>query len=848
MKRATLPKFIKPHRYQIFLKPSLETFAYNGKESIFLDLEKPLSKLTLHAVDLKIKNVSIKNLAGTFESKNTSFNKKDQTVTFNFKKNIPKGKAELNLEFSGELTDKLKGFYRSKYLEGKIEKHLATTQFEATDARRAFPCFDEPAQKAIFDVSIQVPSHLTVVSNTIDKEIIEHDGGFKTVNFAPSPKMSTYLLAFIIGELEYIETKSKNGVVVRVFTTKGKKEQAKFALQTAARALDFYEQYFNIPYPLPVLDLIAIPDFASAAMENWGAITYRETALLFDEKNSSAANKQWVAIVIAHEIAHQWFGNLVTMEWWTDLWLNEGFASYMEYLCVDNLFPQWEMWDQYISERFAVALRLDALKNSHPIEVEVHHPDEISEIFDQVSYAKGSVVIRMLAEYLGASPFRDGLRHYLKKYSYKNTVTNDLWKSFERVTGKPVSKIMQSWTKTTGYPLLTLTQKNNNIKLEQSRFYSSAVSARNQINTKELWQIPVSYLNQEGKQNYLLLNKKQALLPKTKNGWVKFNYGESTLTRVKYPKDKLDAMTLAITTKKLPTKDRLGLVRDAFSLAEAGISPTTDALNLAGFYKNETALPVWEELAASLYLAGEFYREEPWFNLYESYCQDIFINISQKLGWQKKPKESHTDGLLRTVALFELGRYNHEPTIKKAREIFKNGPVNPDLRGVVYALVAQSGGKTEFEKFTKMYIQAFNHPEERERIGQALGHFKDKKILQEVLKFAFSKNIRAQDTPFMFIQVARNIFGRKLAWDYLKTNWDKINAQYNIGGHLLEYFVAPFSRFSTIEKAREIEEFFKKNPAPSIKRTINQVLERIYSNDAWVKRDKRNIEKWLKQK
>ena len=270
---------------------------------------------------------------------------------------------------------------------------------------------------------------------------------FKTVRFTPSPEMSSYLLAFIVGHFEYIEKKTKEGVLVRVFVTPGKLKQAEFALDVAARTISFYSNYFGIPYPLPVLDLIAIPDFAAGAMENWGAVTYRETAVLVDPLETSTHNKQWVALVIAHELAHQWFGNLVTMEWWTHLWLNEGFASYMEYVAIDKLFPKWKVWTQFIFIEQGRGLSLDGLKNSHAIEIDVNHPAEISEIFDAVSYSKGASVIRMLAEYLGENNFRKGLKHYLEKHAYKNASTNDLWDAFEKVSDKPVKRIMTNWTR-----------------------------------------------------------------------------------------------------------------------------------------------------------------------------------------------------------------------------------------------------------------------------------------------------------------------------------------------------------------------------------------------------------------
>lgn len=841
-KSVRLPSHIKPQRYRILMRPEFKDFTFSGEETIYLDILKPVKEITLHSVDLEIYEVHVGGIAPI----KILFDAKSETITFIFPKTIPKSKAELSLKFKGHLTDKLKGFYRSRYHDGGKEKFLATTQFEATDARRAFPCFDEPAQKAIFDVTLEVPKTMTAVSNTVETSIAEHESGYKTVRFAPSPKMSTYLLAFIVGELEFIEAKSKRGVVVRVFTTKGKKQQGRFALDVATRSLDFYEDYFGILYPLPILDLIAVPDFASGAMENWGAITYRETALLYDEKHSSAANKQWVAIVIAHEIAHQWFGNLVTMEWWTDLWLNEGFASYMEYLCVDALFPEWQMWDQYVADRFTLALRTDSLKTTHPIEVEVHSPDEINEAFDvPISYGKSAAIIRMLAEFLGQKVFRKGLTDYMKKHAYKNAITEDLWMAFEKASGKPVRKIMSNWTKLGGYPVVDAQLKNSQLKLSQKRFLSSEVTAR-QLNDKTLWQVPLNILSARG-HSKLLLTKKSQTVP-LKSDWLKLNAGEVGFYRTKYPQVIIDKLKPAIASKEFSTRDRLGIIRDCFALAESGDFTIVEALKLAEFYKEETELPVWEELAIGINAAGKFYEDESWYSLYQKYYRELLQPLVNRLGWDKSKKDSHSTVMLRSLVLLEMGRAGDKGTLEKAKKMFSKGAVEADLRGVVYNLAAQDGGQTEFNKMVEMYRASAKHHEEQDRIGRAMSSFKDPKILKQVLDFALSKDVRAQDAPSIFIGVGRNFYGRYLAWQYLKKNWQTIERRYKVGGHLLEWFVAPFSSFTTQAAAKDYERFFKLHPVPALNRTIQQVLERIYSNVAWIKRDKKNIEKWLKSR
>ncbi|MBF8249400.1 MAG: puromycin-sensitive aminopeptidase-like isoform, partial [Candidatus Levybacteria bacterium] len=584
-----LSEHVIPKRYLITLFPNLSEFNFGGDEEITLELTKPANEITLHAIELEITSAEIKIGTKKFKSEKITYDEKSETVAISFDKIISKGESKLKLTFTGILNDQMRGFYRSKYKHEGRDQHMAVTQFESTDARRAFPSFDEPAKKAIFDVRLIIPEDHVAISNTIETEIAEHSPGYKIVTFEPTPKMSTYLVAFIVGRFEHLETKTKSGAKIRVFTTHGKKHQAKFALETAKKSLEFYEDYFGIKYPLPSLDLIAIPDFAAGAMENWGAVTYRETALLVDEELSSTANKQWVALVIAHELAHMWFGNLVTMEWWTHLWLNEGFASYIEYLAVDKIFPSWHIWTQFVYMDHSKALELDGLKNTHPIEVEVDHPSEISEIFDAVSYSKGASIIRMLAHYLGEKVFQKGLQLYLNKHKYSNATTLDLWAALEKVSGKKVKKIMENWTGKPGYPLVRIEEKNNKLKLVQSRFFSSPLSAK-EISDETLWSIPL---------DSFLFSKKSLFIP-TPKGWVKFNRGETSLIRIQYPTAMLKLLEEPIKNRKLMPEDRFGLIRDVFMLSQSGHSSTVDALRLAQVYNQEDNFIVWAQIATDL--------------------------------------------------------------------------------------------------------------------------------------------------------------------------------------------------------------------------------------------------------
>jgi len=849
MKHVRLPHYIKPEKYKLLVKPDLEDFTFEGSETISLVIKKSINDIILHAKELDIFNVEFRMSNSEFKTNKIKYNIKSETATFIFPRKLPKGKGELSLKFKGILNDKMRGFYRSRYIHQNKEKHIATTQFEATDARRAFPCFDEPAQKAIFDVTIMVPPGLTAISNTIETNIQEHAGGYKAVQFSPTPKMSTYLLAFIVGDFESIESKTKDGTQVRVFVTPGKKHQAKFALNCAVKTLEFYNRYFDIPYPLPILDLIAIPDFSHGAMENWGAVTYRESALLVDDEHSSASNKQWVALVIAHELAHQWFGNLVTMSWWTDLWLNEGFASYIEYLAVDNLFPNWDIWTQFAFNDLGIALKLDALKNTHPIEVEVGHPDEIGEIFDEVSYSKGASIIRMLATYLGEKDFRDGLRHYLKKFSYKNAKTEDLWTALEKISKKPVKKFMQNWTGKAGYPIVKVIDQPRGYKLTQSRFFSSPISKK-QSNDKTTWQIPLKISNFKFQISSHLLTSKTATISKQSSGWVKLNSGETCFARIDYPSQILDKLHQPIKTKRLSALDRLGIIRDAFALAESGDLPTTRSLELCKSFTNENNYTVWVEIISGLNSMDNLLFGQKCRTDFKKFACSILKNIIKDVGWKTEKNEPHTRGLLRSLVLHTAGNFGEKSTSDHARHLFdqwmyKNTSIKADLRGVVYNLAAENSGPREYRFLVKKYQGESLH-EEKNRIGRALGQFKGRALAKKTLEFALSRNVRYQDTAGIFMSVWSNPESRSVAWNLTKKRWKTLLERYPSSGHMLTRFIKPISCFASKKSGDEVKSFFKKHKVPGAKRAVSQALEKIYSNDAWLKRDLKKIDNWLK--
>lgn len=849
--RVLLPSSVRPIKYNLRLAPDLVQCTFSGSERVDLEVNSETSAVVLHAAELEFQSVGLFRNGTESKPERIDLDEKEETVTFVFTEAISVGEATLSVEFTGQLNDQMRGFYRSAYTLEDEERVMAVTQFESTDARRAFPCWDEPAAKAVFEVTLVVPPDRVAISNMPAEHTEVNGEGKKVVRFGATPVMSTYLLAFIVGELDAIETQTKEGVTVRVFTPVGKQDQGRFALDVAARTLSFFEGYFAIRYPLPKMDLIAIPDFAAGAMENWGAVTYRETAILVDPEHSSAATRQRVAIIIAHELAHQWFGNLVTMEWWTHLWLNEGFASWIEYLAVDHLFPEWEIWTQFVFSDFGRALSLDSLRHSHPIEVEVHHPGEISEIFDAISYSKGASVIRMLAAYLGEEDFRRGLQVYLSRHQYGNASTEDLWQALAEESGKPVKNVMDTWTKQSGYPVLSVSASGNTLELHQTRFF---LSGKQDKADSSRWSVPVSVVSaNKGEKVSALLTGEQLALPITvgQHGWIKVNPGQTGFYRTNYSALLWDRLTVAVEEGTLSATDRLGLESDAFALTRAGYLSTTRALSLAAAYRNEDDFTVWADLSTNLHAYDVLLSEEPYYELFRGFARDLYRPVYDRLGWESEPDESHLTTMLRPMVIGTLGGYGDTGVAAEACRRFdqvsrEDGGLPPDLRSALYGLVVASRGSEGYAEVLELFRSADLH-EEKTRCLRALGFSRDPGLLQQTLELSLSSEVRPQDTPSVVAGVAINRFGRELAWQFLQDQWAEFDRRYGKGGFLIARILAMTTEnFTTLEKATEVEAFFESHPVPAAERTIRQSTERIRSNALWLERDREAIHDWLK--
>src|SRR3989344_4296001 len=543
-----------------------ELFMFCGAVEINLSLARATETVTLHAHDLKITDGYIDKDGIRHGARSVKYNKKYQTATLSFGKKIGAGACWLYIEYSGTLNDDMCRAYGTTYQDGDVWRYGIATQFEATDARRVFPCFDEPAKKATVEFSLDIPHDLTALSN-MPVEYETSTGAVKIVTFKTTPRMSTYLMAFTVMKFEYIEATDRYGVKVRVYTTPGKKEHGRFGLEVALHTLPALADYYGMKYPLPKLDLVAIPDFAAGAMENWGIETFRETALLVDPKNDSVAARERIADVVDHELAHHWFGNLVTMYWWNHIWLNEGFADFVENKMVDLQFPAWERTLRFISESVLAALHAMDKKNSHPIECEVQNPEEIRENFDTTTYSGGGSVNLMNEQYLTEEGFRKGLREYLQTYAYGNATTQNLWDMIERATGKPIRSVMGTFTRNTGYPLVTVEEQENKeattrrFKLSQERFlFDGSKDKKNQT-----WTIPIgTTARNASKPTYSYMFGKNMMLevPVRPGDWVKFNPGTTSLYRVLYPPYIRNELRAAVKAGDLGPADRIGLLDD----------------------------------------------------------------------------------------------------------------------------------------------------------------------------------------------------------------------------------------------------------------------------------------------
>ncbi len=823
---------VTPINYELTFEPDLKKFTFDGTESIFANCNKSTNKISMDCAEIKIKSCQVK-VGGKIIPSTPKINEKKEELEIKLGQKI-KGKVTINLEFQGILNDRLLGFYRSQYKQNGKTKYLATTQFEAADARRAFPCWDEPEAKATFEISIIADNKFTAISNMPVKSK-KKLGGKTLYKFGKTPVVSTYLIYLGVGEFEYLTGKTGK-IQIRVVTTKGNKSKGKYALELGKKLLSSYEKYFGIKYPLPKLDLIAIPDFAAGAMENWGAITFRETILLYDPKTSSTKTKQFIAEVISHEIAHMWFGNLVTMKWWNDLWLNESLATYMETKFVDKFYPEWNLWDQFLENAMNTAMGLDSLKTTHPIVVQVNSPAEIREIFDAISYDKGGCILRMLENYVGEPNFRKGLKEYLSKFKYKNAEGQDLWSSIGKASKMPVSSMVNTWLTQPGFPLLEINQDGTNLKLKQKRY----LLEHDKKFSKGLWSIPVSIGLEDEISKKLLTKKSMTMkIPKNTVGFVA-NYGRKGFYRIKYDEGILLDLKMLVDEKRIPPIDRWAIQNDLFSLCVSGEEQVRNYLDFSDAYYEEDSYLASVNVAhnlASLYFRSfnEKFSEE-----IRGYAINYFRKLLSELGWEPKKSDKHTDALLRAFVISTLGKMDDdevtEESLKRYSKFLKSpSSLSPDLIEPICSIAAWNGNSKTHAELTRLYKNAKTMEEKLRFLGSMCG-FKNTQLLIKSLNFSQTSEVKSQNMQLPIMKVAANPYGEKILWPWLKKNWKKLNKKVGHGNPLFNRIVASISSVADDSMEKEIKQFFKKNPTPGTERTQSQTLERTRINSKFLRR------------
>lgn len=836
-----------PKHYILELTPDREKHTFKGMVIVSgQKVQRPNQRLTFHQSGLKVTKATV-----TFHDKRgdqeivvdrINHHANYDEVRLHTKSKLYPGTYTIRMEFSGKITRQMNGMYPCLFEHDSEEKQLIATQFESHHAREVFPCIDEPEAKATFDLTLNTPVDEAVIANTpIKKQMTEGDK-LKTT-FETTPHMSTYLLAFVYGELGYKEAKTKHGTVVRTYATPDNVQFTDFALDVAVRTLDFYNEYFNIPYPLDKCDMIALPDFASGAMENWGCITYREQCMLVDPNNTTLGNKQYVAMVVAHELAHQWFGNLVTMRWWTDLWLNEGFASWIEYLAVDHMFPEWEMWIQFAVDEQQRAFKLDALENTHPIEVPVHHPDEIRTIFDTISYSKGASVIHMLHQYLGSEVFRDGLRHYLKRHAYGNTDTVDLWQALEEISGKPVKDFMHAWTSYAGFPLMSVTVDGKNVDVKQERFY---VNPEHDKQKQLLW--PVALLSEESRLPDLL-SEASGKYEVNDSHDMKLNVGQSGFYRTVYNSSHLEHLGQQIKKGHLAPLDRLGILSDMFEAAKAGRADTADALHFLDVFNHEDNNAVWDIIASSISSVRGVMDDEELREDMKPFIRRLTALQLERLGWKEKKDESYFDKLLRPTIIGMNAAADHPEVVKECLTRFESmkdpEDLEPDLRGIIYSTAVRHGDKKTFAKLFKLHEES-TLSEERTTIAAALTGFKQPELVDKALALINSPSVRLQDVSYWIAYSFMNRFSRDKTWEWMTENWEWLGENLGADMSFNRFPMYAANAYSNREFLKKFEAFFLPRLSPAFERSVKQGIEVLHWQSAWKERDFKEVSTFFK--
>lgn len=844
-----LPTSVTPSHYNIHIRPDLESETFTGNVDISIDATETVSEIILNAKEIELKSARLVGDSGEIKATDFTYDEELERVTLHLASEASTGSYSLAIDFRGILNRKLAGFYISTFTdESGEERKIATTQFESTDARQAFPCFDEPAMKASFEVALTVPAELFAASNgPIISETTSKDGTERTIKFGTTIKMSTYLVAFIVGPFEATDPVDVDGVPLRIIHPIGKGHLTPFALESGAFSLKYFTDYYGIPYPGEKLDLVAVPDFAFGAMENLGCVTFREVILLVDTARATQPELLRIADVIAHELAHMWFGDLVTMEWWNGIWLNEAFATFMAAMCTDEFNPEWRRWDQFSLERSA-AFDVDSLQKTRPIEYEVKSPADADGMFDLLTYEKGGSVLRMLEQHLGPDRFRDGIRHYLKKHEYANTETSDLWDALEEVTGEPVRSTMDAWIYQRGYPLVNVKQCDGCTKtiLNQNRFFYKAPDEADET----VWPIPmgIRYADPDGNpgsMKMLMTENDVEVAELASARWVNANGGSNGFYRVNYSPELMTSLRDAM--GEMEAIERYSLADDQWAAMASGSSSAIDYLNLAEGYSGEDDLDVWTLLTRNLASLERILDDEAARSRMRSRLGRLYSAGLSRLGWDPRDGDSPRDLELRGLLCRSLGTTaRDEDAMERLRELhdgyLTGAAIEPNLAAASASAVAIVGSASDYEAF----LSRFKHPatpQEERRYMTLLASFPGEGEFQNTLELCVNGEVRSQDAPYLAGGAMFNRHHGFSAWQFIKSHWDEMLEMYP--DNSIVRMVSGVQALSKPEQAADIKEFFETHSVPTGQLTLEQHLERLDVNMASRQREVGPLTKWL---
>jgi aminopeptidase N len=824
-----------PEHYDLSITLNRPERSFSGTVTINGSVQPDAKDIRFHAKDLTISTA-------LFDGKEAAFSLEADDELAISHPDITNGDHVLTISFSGTITDNMNGIYPGYYEVNGEKKELLATQFESHYARQAFPVIDEPSAKATFDLTLTTEQDVTVLSNMPLKQQQVEDGQLVT-SFETTPRMSSYLLAWVVGDLQKKTATSKSGVEINIWSTLAHADNnLDFALDIATRTIDFFNDFFGVPYPLPKSDHVALPDFSAGAMENWGLITYREIALLVDPETTSIATKQYVALVIAHELSHQWFGNLVTMQWWNDLWLNESFAEMMEFVAIDSLEPEWNVWLEHASSSVLSALRRDALDGVQAIQTDVNHPDEINSIFDpSIVYAKGGRLLRMLQAHLGNENLRAGLKLYFEKHQYGNTVAKDLWESLSEASGIDVASFMNAWITQSGYPVVHATLEDTKVTLTQEQFF---IGPHQPSDT--LWPIP---LHSSCKEAPAIMETATVEFHHTTEKPLTFNKSETAHFVTHYDEGLMARILEVVDT--MPTIDRLSLLHEQTLLAQAGIIPTAALIPLIKRYANETEESVWGIISLAINEMKKLVETNKEAELkLRQLAGEVALAQYSRLGWETQDTEPENDTKLRPLIISLMLYSKHPDAIATANKLYAEQAINKldtELRISILANAVREASDTSvvdslLEEYTKT-----THSELRDDIASALtstDKLDDIKRLSLTIKD--SSIVRTQDITHWLAWLIRNRYGREYMWQWVQDEWTWLDEKFSMDSHydMLPRYIA--SGLVTDEQVKQYEAFFTpllKNV--SLKRNITLGITEITGRVALIKRDSEAVQKAL---